>query len=62
VIAKDNNVDKAVLKSKSPACGSGHIYDGTFSGRLREGDGVTTALLKRHGIDVLTEEEFREGL
>jgi uncharacterized protein YbbK (DUF523 family) len=33
---------RAVLKSHSPSCGAGQIYDGTFSGRLRPGDGVTT--------------------
>lgn len=38
------------LKKKSPSCGCGEIYDGTFSGNLVKGDGVTTALLKRKGI------------
>lgn len=42
----------AYLKSKSPSCGCGRIYDGTFSGKLREGNGVTAALLKKHGIEV----------
>ena len=60
VIAEDNNIKEAVLKSESPACGSGKIYDGTFSNRLRDGDGVTAALLKRHGIEVITEEEFEK--
>ena len=60
VIAKDNNAAEAVLKSKSPACGCGRIYDGTFSGKLKDGDGVTAALLKQHGIKVMTEEGFRE--
>ena len=41
-----------ILKSNSPSCGCGKIYDGTFSGTLKDGDGVTTALLKRHGITV----------
>lgn len=44
---------RAYLKSKSPSCGCGRIYDGTFSGVLRGGDGVTTALLKKHGIEVI---------
>ena len=43
----------AYLKAKSPSCGSGRIYDGTFAGRLRSGDGVTAALLKRNGIEVI---------
>lgn len=47
----------AILKSRSPSCGCGQIYDGTFSGKLRKGDGVTAALLKKQGILVLTEEE-----
>ena len=40
----------AVLKERSPSCGSGEIYDGTFSGCLTPGDGVTAALLKENGI------------
>jgi len=44
---------RAYLKAKSPSCGCGRIYDGTFSVVLRGGDGVTAALLKRHGIDVI---------
>jgi uncharacterized protein YbbK (DUF523 family) len=43
----------AYLKAKSPSCGCGRIYDGTFTGTLRSGDGVTTALLKRNGIEVV---------
>lgn len=49
-LAKKYNIKKAVLKSKSPSCGVGEIYDGTFSGRLIEGNGVTAALLKREKI------------
>ncbi len=44
---------RAYLKSKSPSCGCGRIYDGTFSGKLRNGDGVAAALLKKHGIEVV---------
>jgi uncharacterized protein YbbK (DUF523 family) len=50
---------EAILKSKSPSCGCGQVYDGTFSGKLREGNGVTTALLKRNGIKVYTEDDFK---
>lgn len=46
------NAQEAYLKSKSPSCGSGFIYDGTFSGKLVEGDGVFTKLLKERGIKV----------
>ena len=49
---------KAVLKERSPSCGSGEIYDGTFSGRLAPGDGVTAALLKANGIEVYGESEI----
>ena len=52
------NCDIAVLKSKSPSCGKGLIYDGSFSGNLIEGNGITTQLLINNGIKVYTEEEF----
>lgn len=45
----------AILKSKSPSCGSGYIYDGTFTHTLTEGYGVTAALLSKHGITVIDE-------
>lgn len=47
---------RAILKARSPSCGAGVIYDGTFSGARRPGDGVTTALLRREGVVVQTEE------
>ncbi len=53
-----NHCDCAVLKSRSPSCGCGTIYDGTFSGALREGDGVTAQALKTRGYRVYTEEKF----
>ena len=43
---------RAILKARSPSCGKGTVYDGTFSGTLREGDGVTAELLMKHGITV----------
>lgn len=48
-------IKKAILKERSPSCGSGMIYDGCFVGRLAIGDGVTAELLKKNGIDVLGE-------
>ncbi len=57
-IAKLNNVKFAVLKSRSPSCGSGMIYDGSFSGKLIGGDGVCAALLQQNGIEVFTEDEL----
>ena len=56
-ITKRYDVRKAILKSNSPTCGSGHIYDGTFSKKLKSGDGVLAALLKRNGIKVSKENE-----
>jgi uncharacterized protein YbbK (DUF523 family) len=49
-IAKRHNIKEAILKSKSPSCGIGTIYDGSFKGNLIDGDGITAALLKREGI------------
>lgn len=51
-IAKVFQATEAWLMSKSPSCGCGQIYDGSFSGRLHNGDGVCTALLKQHGLAV----------
>lgn len=55
-IAKNNKVEKAILKAKSPSCGYGLVYNGTFNGVLIEGNGVTTQLFLDNGIDVITEE------
>ena len=49
--------EAALLKAKSPSCGSGVIYDGTFSHTKIAGDGVTAELLKSNGIPVYTEED-----
>ena len=56
-IAKTLGSTKAVLKAKSPSCGKGLVYDGTFTGGKVPGDGVTAALLKKNGVSVYTEEE-----
>ena len=50
----------AILKKNSPSCGCGTIYDGSFSGILVQGDGVTAELLKKHGIAVYNEENYME--
>lgn len=57
-LAKACGVKKAVLKAGSPSCGSGHIYDGSFSGSTIGGNGVTAELLRRNGVEVFTEETF----
>jgi uncharacterized protein YbbK (DUF523 family) len=48
----------AVLKARSPSCGCGAIYDGTFTGRLVDGEGVTAAALRRADVDVVSDEEI----
>ncbi len=54
-LCKKHGIKKAVLKQNSPSCGSSHIYDGTFSGTLIEGEGCLTALLRKNGIEVTGE-------
>ena len=57
-IAKLYNCKKAILKEKSPSCGCGKIYDGTFSRNLIVGNGVTAELLLKNGIEVFGESEI----
>jgi uncharacterized protein YbbK (DUF523 family) len=47
----------AILKSRSPSCGSGQIYDGTHTRTLRPGEGVTVALLRSSGLTVFSDED-----
>ena len=49
---------KAILKEGSPSCGSSCIYDGTFTGKKIHGVGVTTALLRQNGIEVISEKDI----
>ena len=56
-VARAQHVRVAVLKEGSPSCGTHRINDGTFTGRKIEGDGVTAALLERHGIRVFSEQQ-----
>ena len=55
-ICLEKNVKKAYLQTKSPTCGCGKIYDGTFSSKLKNGNGVFTALLIRNNITVIESE------
>lgn len=59
-IARKNHADAAVLKSKSPSCGYGRIYDGTFTGNLTEGKGITAKRLEENGIRIISSEEFEK--
>ena len=57
-LAKKLNVTKVILKDRSPACGKGKIYDGTFTGNLIDGNGVLTDLLIKNNIEVISLEEY----
>lgn len=57
-IAKAIGIKKAILKSKSPSCGCGLIYDGTFSGNLIEGNGLVAELLIKNNVEVYTENDL----
>lgn len=56
--ALEHGCTEAVLKKNSPSCGCGTIYDGTFTGTLMVGDGVTAQLLKAHGVTVYNEDTY----
>jgi len=58
MLAQQEGITKALLKAKSPSCGKGEIYDGTFLGVLREGDGVTVRLLEEIGVKVYNENNW----
>ena len=57
-LAIKNNCKKALLKEKSPSCGVNYIYDGTFSGNIICGMGITTKILVSNNIDVYSENEI----
>lgn len=61
-MARLTGAEAAVLKERSPSCGSGAVYDGTFSGVLTEGWGVAAGLLREQGIRVLGESRLEELL
>ena len=61
-LAQEHGCTMALLKERSPSCGSGEVYDGTFSRTLTPGDGVTAEVLKAHGITVCGESRIRELL
>jgi len=57
-IALENQCTKAILKSKSPSCGKGEIYDGTYTRTLVKGNGILTSLLLKNNIEVYSETEI----
>jgi uncharacterized protein YbbK (DUF523 family) len=58
-LALRSGIKSAILKSQSPSCGFGKIYDGSFSGSLVEGRGITAELLSEHGMRIYTEEAVK---
>jgi len=59
-LTRTHGIKIAILKAKSPSCGSDCIYDGTFENRLVPGIGVTTAVLRENGVDIFSELEIEE--
>lgn len=57
-IAKENQVDLVILQSRSPSCGPKQIYDGTFSGKKIDGQGVFAKLLIENGFQVVDVEDL----
>lgn len=60
-VAQQLRIRVAVLKARSPSCGTDQIYDGSFSGRLVRGTGVTAAALERAGVQVFNEAQLAEA-
>lgn len=60
-LVQKHGIRVAVLKANSPSCGNLLTYDGTFRGVKVSGEGVTAALLKRHGVRVFSELELAEA-
>ena len=54
----DEDIECAVLKSRSPTCGVKQVYDGTFTGTLVDGSGILAAALKMFGIPVIDAEDL----
>jgi uncharacterized protein YbbK (DUF523 family) len=61
-LAQRHGIRLAVLKERSPSCGVSAVYDGTFTGTCINGEGLTTALLRRAGMTVFSEENAPEEL
>lgn len=57
-LAKLVGCNKAILKQRSPSCGYGKIYDGSHTGRIIEGMGLTAKLFLQNGIIILTEDDL----
>ncbi len=60
-LCKKHNITIAILSKRSPSCGNKLIYDGSFNNQLREGAGVTAALLQQNGIRVFNQSELEDA-
>jgi len=61
-LVREHDIHVAILKARSPSCGSEKIYDGTYSRSLIHGMGVMAALLSQHGVSVFDEYHIDEAL
>ena len=61
-LVREHDIHVAILKARSPSCGSEKIYDGTFSHSTIDGMGVTAALLSQHGVRIFDEYHIDEAL
>ncbi len=57
-IGQSINATRAILKSFSPSCGVGYIYNGCFIAKKVAGHGVTAALLENNGIQVCSDKDY----
>ena len=60
-LCKKQGADRAILKARSPSCGPHAVYDGSFTGTVVPGMGVTAKLLAENGIELLDEEDIEKG-
>ena len=61
-LCQQHQIEVAILTELSPSCGSNQIYDGSFSRSLNQGVGVTTALLRQHGISVFNQYQISDAI
>ena len=59
-VAKENEIDFVILKERSPSCGNSYIYDGSFSGKVIQGQGFTARKLNEENIVIFSEENLEE--
>ena len=61
-LAREEKISGAILKEKSPSCGKNFIYDGSFTGTLIPGEGITAELLRKAGLRIFNEKEVEEAI